>query len=474
MAIGKVTATDYATALANGVNSRDKTLDATIGPYRDLMIDPVSEVLESQNDRIVYLSNLTSLQYVDRLVPDDVDQLVFNEGLVRWDSSSSLAIVTFARVQAPTVDIVVPVNFPLETVIDPKTGISTNFRTIETQTMYAAAASSYYNATTQKYELDVAVASVTTGAETTLGAYTITQMRRSLAGFDQVYNQNATSAGRAIETNQELSERYLLQVRGSNPSTPDGIKASVLDNFRMVEDVYVVYGTNSYLTREQDDAGAVDVWIQGESATQRTYIALYPGVMTLMQLDRQPVMTIKSVTSGGTTFVEGTDFELVTGESEYSYSTRGMDGIRFLTGGSVPAALGDPVTIVYEYNAVITTLDSYYTQPSRYTIGMDRLFRWAQASYLTLEANLKVRAGNPDTVRSIVRTAVLNYINALKLGDDVEEFDINAVVAQTYGVDNWTYTTLALKDSSGVSDITVEPWSYAQLLDSDFVINLVT
>jgi hypothetical protein len=65
------------------------------------------------------------------------------------------------------------------------------------------------------------------------------------------------------------------------------------------------------------------------------------------------------------------------------------------------------------------------------------------------------------------------YINSLKLGQNVEEFDIDSVVSKIYGVDNWTYSKLCVKGSSGVGDITIGPNTYARLVVSDFVINLV-
>ena len=474
MVISKVTAIEYSNMIASGVNLRDKTLDTNIGAHKDIFIDPVAEVFEAQNDRIVYLSNLTSLRNVEKVVPDDLDNFVFNEAMVRWDGSSSLATVTFSRVQIPTFDITVPANFPIATLVDPATGVSVTFRTIENQTMFFAAPDAYYNAETRKYELNVLAASVSSGTETAVGAFTITNPLRALSGFDAVTNKTATTSGRGTETNVEVSKRYLLQVAGNNLGTPAGAKKWVLDKFSSVEDVYVVYGGDENLTRDQVDAGAVDLWILGESPVELTYTTSYPGVAQLIVTDRQPVVSISRVsTSGGIVFVEGTDYEVVTGEGEYSYSSRGSDGVKFLAGGSAPAALQDPVYIVYSYNSLITTLDSFFTQPEFFSMGMDKLFRWAQAQQLVLEANLRVSAGNPDTVKANVRTALLTYINGLKLGDNVEEFDLDREVGKIIGVDNFVYVTLAYLGGTGVQDLPITPNMYARLLGANIVINLV-
>ncbi len=473
MAIERISKSEFVTMLSGGITSRDPTMDVNIGPIRDLRIDPFAEVCEFQNNRIVYVSELNSLINAVNLVPDDVDKIVFNEALVRWSGSTSTAVVTFARAQTPTVDITVPINFPLATITDPKTGRSILFRTIETQTMFAASASAYYNSTSSKYELDVAVASVLTGADTSVGAYTIKVMRRALPGFDSCYNKLATTSGKALETNQELADRYMLHVKGSQLGTPYGNEVYALDNFSAVEDVYSVYGNNTYLAREEDDAGAVDIWIQGTTPLTRNYTVAYPGVETLIVLDRQPLISITSVVSGATTFVEDTDFEVVSDTGSYSRSSSGQDGIRFLAGGTVPSAIGDAVTISYQYNSLMDLLASYFTQSYYYSLGMNKLFRWAYQLDLELEGDLKVASGNPTTIQTLVNNAIYNYVTGLHLGDSVEEFDLDREIAKITGVDNFVWTKLAVKDGVGVGDVTVAPYQYPRVALSDLVITLV-
>ncbi len=473
MTIERISKSAFATIIEGGINSRDPEMDTSIGPIRDLRIDPIAEVLEFQNNRVVYLSELTSLINAKNMVPDDLDKIVFNESIVRWDGSSSVAVVYFSRAQAPSIDIEVPVNFPLATLEDPKTGRSIQFRTIETQTMFAAAASEYYNADTGKYELAVAVASVFTGTNTQVGAYTVKVLRRDIPGFDAVHNKLATSSGRATETNQEVTDRYLLHTKGAQLGTPAGNESYTLDNFSTVEDVYNVYGNNTYLTREEDDAGACDVWVQGSTPLTKVDSIAYPGVEILIALERQPLIEIISVVSGGTTFVAGTDYEVVSDTGSYARSSSGQDGIRFLSGGAVPASLGAAVTITYQYNSLIDTLTSFFTQPYYYSIGMDRLYRWAYPYEIELSGELKVRSGNPDYIRATVIGVLSDYINALKLGVSVEEFDLDLEIGKVAGVDNFTWIQLSIKGGSGVGDITVAPYQYPDIAPADLVVSLV-
>ena len=474
MPIQRITANDFGDQIATGVNDRDRTLDTRIGPIRDVFIDPVAQVLENQNDRVVYLNKLLSLRNANQLVPDDVDDIVFNENIVRWGGSRAITTLTFSRTRPPIVDLTIPINFPVSTRVDPVTGSSVIFRTIEAKTMYAASASAYYNADTGKYELEVASASVVKGTTAQVGAYTITQPRRPLDNFDEVFNVNSSSSGRSIETNAELASRYLLHVEGSQLSTPQGLKSFLLDNISSVEDAYVVYGNSEFLTREEDDAGAVDIWVLGSTPATRTYTTLYNGTYTTNVVDFQPLISVTTVSSlaTGLTYTEGADYEVITGVGEYSYSNLGQDGIRWIPGGNHPD-IGDDVIIQYQYNSLINILDAYFKQPQFFGMGSDKLYRWAQATQLEIDANLKVLSGSPSDVLNSVRSAVFNYINNLKLGENVEEFDLDAIVGRIYGVDNWTYNQLSVLDGSGVQDIEIDPNSYARIDAADFVISLV-
>jgi len=476
MVIQRKTVEQFEVEISNGVAARDVSVDTNIGPVKDFYITPPAEVMKDIHDNIVYLSQLTSMKYAERFNPDDLDDVVFNEALIRWTGSASVTVVTFSRLQPPTTDIPVPVNFPLATTQDPQTGAVVQFRTIETQTMYGPAtvtASSYYNPTTERYELDVAVASVDLGDETAVGAYTITQFRRAFPEFDEVTNKTATTSGLGLETNTDLATRFQMQVRGNQEATPAGLSLFGLDNFSGILDAYVVYGNNSNLLRHTEDAGAVDVWLLAEAPLTHVHTTTYPGVRTLVPVPKQPLISVASVVSGAVTYVEGTDYEVVTGEGIYAYSDRGSDGIRFLVGGAAPL-LDDPLVISYSYNSMINIVTAYYSQSEYFVMGSDVLFRWGQRQYLEIEAELKVGSGNPSTVLSLVRERIVGYINGLKLGIDVEEFDIDREVGQVFGVDNFVYVTLAVKGDTGVDDIPVGPYNHAYILPADLVINVVS
>jgi len=226
-------------------------------------------------------------------------------------------------------------------------------------------------------------------------------------------------------------------------------------------------------SRTDEDPGAVDAWVLGDSSLTRSYTTEYYGVYTTNVLDKQPLVSVSSVTSvaAGASYFEGTDYEVVTGDSVYSYSVRGSDGIRWLSGGSHPD-IGDDLTITYVYNSLISQLQSFFGQISKKSRGSDVLFKAAIRVPVTLEATLTVNAGSPTNVLANVRSAIKTYINSLMLGDNLEEFDIDREVGRIYGVDNFVYTVLDYQGGTGIGDLLIDKNQYARIEDADLVINL--
>jgi hypothetical protein len=471
MTLSRRTIAQFEAEISANIAKRDDSVDTEVGPIKDLQVSPIAETLKAVHDNIVYLSLLQSMLYSDQVNPEDQDDIVFNEGIVRWAESPASTVATFSRTTVPDTDIVVPTNFPVGTAVDPDTGVPIIFRTIESRTMYKASAAAYYNNSNKRYELDVPVVSVQGGTAALVGPGTITRILRNFPGFNYVTNKQSATSAKNIETNLELSNRYRMQIRGRQVSTPMGVNLYCLDAFDNIEDVYVVYGNNPYLTRDEFDVGAVDVWLKSELAVAAQYDVLYEGAGQVIVLPNQPLISVLSVQSNTVTYVQGTDYEVVLGVGEYSYSIRGSDGIRFFIGAAQPA-IGQTVTIQYQYNSMMGLVSSYYTMPENYAMGSDVLFRQARASAVEIEGTLKVKSGNPSTAASIVRDLILQYVNSLKLGEPLEEFDLDAKVAQVYGIDNWTYSKLALRGQTGVSDISAGPFEYLTLLTSDLIINL--
>jgi hypothetical protein len=236
-----------------------------------------------------------------------------------------------------------------------------------------------------------------------------------------------------------------------------------------VYDVNVVWGNDPLNIRSATDGGAVDVYYIGESNVTVSESIVFTGVEQVHELTNQPVA---SITSAGA-FIQGVDFELVNDTDGHKGSVRASDGIKWLSTGSAPA-VGDVVTVTYIYNSLGELLQAGFIADESAVPGRDILLKEADRIDIALEANLKIRSGfNVATVVELVSNAILDHVNTLKLGDDVEESDIQAVVRRISAVDNFVVTLMDAVGESGSSDISIDANEYARLDAGDLVITIV-
>lgn len=477
MPIDKISAAQFRTQIRQGITERTETHDVAFGPIRDVVIDPMATVLEDQNDRIRQVSLLVSLVNSTEFSDDDLDALVFNEGLTRQAGSRATGTVVFSTVTVDITgpDLVVQRGFPIATLPDASTGTSITFVTTEERTLTAVNASSYFNIDTDRYELQVPVIATVEGSAGLVGASRINRPLRPLNSFDEVSNTTATTGGRDRETNAELIDRYLLAVLGRDLTTPTGVRRFALDNFPDTVDVLTVFGSNPLLTRTDTNAGAVDAYVLGSSTVTRRENLTYLGVNQLMTVSFPPLVSVTSVVEGATTFIEGTDYEVVFDDSDLAGSTRATEGVRFLAAGTQPSAPGAAVTVTYTSNQLIRNLQTEFELDNVFVFGRDLLIKEGLQVDIILEADLRVSSGfSTSTVSSAVNTAVLDFINALNLGDDVEESDIQGAVRRVSGVDNFIITRLVRSATdTGATDVLIADNEYARIAQADLVITLI-
>ena len=478
MPIEKITADQFAASIRTGITSRNNSYDVAVGPIPDLVIRPHSRVLERQNDRTRKLSlmlSLTNANEFEGTYESDLEGIIFNEGVTRNTGAQATVTVTFSRGTEPTADLVVQRGYPMGTTADESTGQTITFIATEERRMSVAAAASFYNPDTDAYELSVPAVAVIEGETSSVGANRITRTLRPLVGFDSFTNATAASGGRDRETNQESIDRYLLSILGRQIGTPLGTEKFTRDDFPAVEDALVVYGDDELLTRSDEDAGAVDVFIVGAQTVTVDQNLIFSGAGQLMALSQPPITNVLSVrdTASAAILIAGTDYNVEFDTSGVARSSRAVEGVRFLSSATVLALTpGTPITVTYAYDNLIRQLQTTSVQEEYKALGADVLFRKSTQVDLAHEANLRVLSGfNATTVRLAVTTAVDNYIDGLKLGDDVEESDIQAVVRQISGVDNYIITrNTRATVAAGTGDIAIARNEFPRIASTDLII----
>jgi uncharacterized phage protein gp47/JayE len=476
--IPKITAAQFESLIRSGIEGRTTQLDTGVGPIPATVIQPIAPVFESLNDSIRKVSLITTVANeveFDGSYRTDLVSFVSNEGMLPILGTRATAVCVFSRATAPTTDVPVQRGYPIGTAPDESTGATVTFVTSESATLPAASSASFFNLTTQRYELSVPVICVVEGSVGRVGANRINRPLRPLAGFDSVTNPAAAVGGRDVETNGELIERYLLAVTGRQLSTPLGIERFIRDNFPDAEDVRIVYGTNALLTRAEDDAGAVDAYILGEQLTESTENVSFFAVGTLLQISSPPLVSVTAVRNVTTaTNYTTADYEVVTDTSGVSGSTRAVEGIRFTGTGAIPT-VGNVIGITYTTNQLIRSIQSEMETDDSEVLGRDLLIRRAAEVSIVHQARIRVLAGfSPTTVLAAARTAITDFIAALELGEDVELSDLQAEVRQVSGVDNYLIDQNYRSDEATQShDVSIADNEYARIDSADLTLTSI-
>lgn len=467
MPVEKITAEQFTTQLNNNIQEINPGHDVEIGPIPDLIVRPSAEVFENQNDRIRTVSQLILLDQSATFEDEDADNFVFNEFLIRNEGGRSSTVLVFSRATPPPTNITVQVNFPVSTSPDEETGETVIFVTTESKTLPTLTASSFFNLNTNRYELEVTAQAVVPGTIGEVGPNRINRPLRPLVGFDSVTNRNRSSTVIDREVNNALIERYKIAIRGTQISTRSGKELFVKANFSDAGDVLVVNSGNEFITRSGENGNAVDIFISGSQGIVRIENQDYVNVNQLIILDNQPVLSIINVSG----FILDTDYEFVKDTSGVSNSVRSQDGIKFIIGGSLPT-VGSTINVEYEQNILIGNIQSSFTDPDNDVGGQDILVRSGDQVNITISGQLIVQTGFSFTIiATAVRNSIINFINSLGLGDDVEESDLQKEIRSVSGVDNFIFNILDRVGGTGNADIIIELNEFARIDTANITIS---
>lgn len=481
MAVDKVTAAQYATKIANAITARNRSYDVYVGPIPNLITGPVGTVLEDVNTSIRKLDSLLRLTENGTWTRSELEEFVANEGIIPDDGAAATSVQVFSAAQVKN-DLTIPAGFPIASITDDDTNTTLVFVTDTAATLPVASKASYFNNVTQRYELSVSATCTTYGVIGRVAPDRITRPLRAMTGFDSVTNVDAATGGRDPTTDAELIEQYVIAIMGTSEALDSGTRRVARNTFPAIFDSALVRGDDPLLVRAPEDAGAVDLWILASQSTVRTDAQTFVGRLQPIYLLRQPVISVTSVASGATTFVQGTDYELVHDTGGYSDSIKAKDYIRFLATGSIPSITGASIDIVYVQNSMPETLQSTYASPAYDVQGRDILVRAANKIDLTLNAILTPRTGySASDLQTLAQTTLYDYINGMYLaaripgitdGGAVELSDLNAKVRSIPGIENFKITVLDIKGGTGVADVPVGKNQYPKIALADITITI--
>lgn len=174
--------------IKNDILSKISGIDTREGSFVNDMVSPISMKLESNYNE---LDKLLLMMFLENLSSEDLEKRCTEYGLTRKDGTLSEGFATFTGIQGTVI--------PASTLISTITGLN-YITTIESIVPTGGT-------------VDIKIQSVDVGTKYNVLANAINIINVSINGITSVINKESISGGTDIETDEELKNRLLLQLR---------------------------------------------------------------------------------------------------------------------------------------------------------------------------------------------------------------------------------------------------------------------
>lgn len=388
--------------LSNSIEAQDNSYDVSQGPIKDLFTIPLSGIIAEVEQQAEDLRKLFSLQFSEVATEDEIRKALNNFGSYPNEGSKSTHNQHFLRFTRPKEDIVIPIG----TLVSNNTG-NLVYRTIETVTMLADQADTYYNPTRKAYEIVAKVESDGVGGEYALSARRIQTIMSSLNGIDATENRTKSSQGLPTETLDNQYSRLQTRLTGLNLNTfagiPEKIKESMSNNVSLVQ---VITPSQPEFKRIQYKP-SIDVYVHGDSSQINTESFNAISGQTEIYLTKQPVLSVESVIINNSASVS---FKLIkdsTNESSNSLSSK--DYILL----DLPLSSGDSIEVNYTYNKLLEDVSNIVLDGNSQSLFMtDTLIRGFIEVSPIISFELKVISSYSfDDVASNIRQYIIDDLS---------------------------------------------------------------
>lgn len=405
-------------------------VDTSVGTLvKDIVVDVPATVLGVAYQDLQQIQKASSVNYINELTDNQVEDLAANYNLTRKAGSYATGIITFIRYSAPTTTITVGASdgtggVSVSTLKDDN-GVSYSFTTVETKQFTVANADSLYNASRNRWELNVTIQADQVGSDYNVAANAI-KMFSGINGVDDIVNYNACVGGLDTETNEQLGERIIEAAKARLLGTIPGY-TTLVNSFNQIVDSSVIdtsmpdYIRNTY-------GNEIDVIIIGQQIEAYTDTVVFDGTMQHI-LNNQPVISVNSITGivngNSYTFEEGTDYIFVKDTtSDYRESAKGYDKIIWEETGALPD-IGTEYIINYSANELISTIQGTIDSTENHLLGSDVLIREGKVVNIQMTLSVSTYSGvNPVSSETQIKNVIQSYVNNLKLGEKLEQSDI--------------------------------------------------
>jgi len=430
-------------AMRRFLHAERPNVDTSPGTFtRDVVIDAPSKELESL---YLDLNRTANAQSPDLAGTSDVEQLGRNFQLRRRGPLKTTGIASFYSFETPAETITIPRGTTVASKAAPD-GTSQQYVTSQVVTL----GPTNFNSETGRYEANASVRAVVAGIDGNVTAGAIAAVLDPVAGVAGVYNFNAFTNGADFENLTSFRARLKSVITGNNVGTTDGYYQTIT-RITDVLDARIASAGQGVEELRRTDVGAVDIYVRGlisAEAPSEIYTVSVSAPFEFV-VSKQPIDLLASdsfslIGSTTGTLIADTHYTITRDVGKFAGSTRGSDKFVF-TG----LTAGEEVTIVYSYNSLIESLQVYMEDDSRKVLGADLLVKSAIPRQVDVACTIRTLPGYTATgVSTSVNTTLTAFLNSYTIGEEVQQSDVLAVIANTTGVDDVTVPLTTFAESS--------------------------
>jgi len=232
---------------------------------------PVASSISKQALQVAL--NLTNSSDVQTVIDSQFDKLASNVNVIRRGATPAIGTVTFYIDTAPIRDMSINQGAVVSSLGNLDQGIpAQNYSVLATQILSYANRQSYFNTSTNRYEISADVQAINTGSVGNTDSYTVTTISSGADSDFSVENPGPISFGQDIESNHDLSSRVELALYADTGTAGGYAKTAV--SVPGVRNVQVVKAGDPLMIRDYDPVrnihvgGKVDIYVQGRQIKQ--------------------------------------------------------------------------------------------------------------------------------------------------------------------------------------------------------------
>lgn len=320
------------------------------------------------------------------------------------------------------------------------------------------------------YKVVLPVEASLAGDSGNLPANTLVVAEGSIPRLVSITNESDMRGGVNPESDTSLLQRIITSFQGLAIDTVQGVRTVALNAGAFDAQVFRVGDP------ETRNRPGPDVLVVEETSTSVAEAFTFQAVHQAGYVPAtQPVsmLDVASISLSGHPLAQ---FLVIQDSSVNARSSRAQDRI-VIYGVDVPA-IGETVTLTYPALYRVAQYQALYSAPNP-ELFFDVLVKTAIRKDVALTVNVVLYAGVDSTaVIPNVRTAVLNFVNALKMGVTLAQSDLIAVMENVSGVSRVNLPLNFFGDAAATSrvvenTITASTSEYIRMTSANLILTVV-